>query len=230
MATLTDKTKLYALYNGSREEIGAVDSIGDIGFGEADEIEVTPLNTPDGYKQYIQGLKDSGTLTIGGFKVPSDSGQQALRALFADGTVTTFTVEFSDGSIATFSAFVKKFNFTEISVSSALKWSVDLRVSGGVTFVDSAATLGSITVSMVAAGAGKGTLALGGDTSGGTLVYEVGASLTKPAYLDDIGDWNGLPYNKTVEATSGQKIIVAVMSAKGKALSASDATTVVVGS
>lgn len=224
MAILSDKTKLYALYNGGREEIGAVDSIGEIGFGEADEIDVTPLNTPDGYKQYIQGLKDSGTLSISGFKVPSDAGQQALRALFEDGTITTFTVEFSDGSIATFAAFVKKFNFSESSVNNPLKWSVDLRVSGAVTFVDSAATLGEITVTATAGEGGKYVLTLAGATTGGVLVYKVGAGLVKPAYLEDISAWDGLPFSKTIEAAAGDSVIVAVSSARGKALSASVAT------
>jgi hypothetical protein len=59
----------------------AINSIGELGFGEAEEVDVTTLNEPTGYKRYIQGLKDAGTLAVTGYKEPSDAGQAKLVEL-----------------------------------------------------------------------------------------------------------------------------------------------------
>ena len=73
-AVLSDGTKLAIVKESpaTNVEIGKISSIGEIGFGEAEEIDVTPLNTGDGYRKYIQGLKDLGTISISGFHDADD--------------------------------------------------------------------------------------------------------------------------------------------------------------
>ena len=52
-AVLSDGTKLeiVKVSPATNVEIGKISSIGEIGFGEAEEIDVTPLNTGDGYRK-----------------------------------------------------------------------------------------------------------------------------------------------------------------------------------
>ncbi len=141
MAELTNGTTLSVKEGAaSLVTLGGVNSIGQLGFGEADEIEVTTLNEPGGYKKYIQGLKDAGTLSIGGFKEPTDAGQAKLVELYASGAVVEWTVSYSDGSSAAFQGFIKKFNFNETTTNGALGWSVDIRISGGVTYSEADGT------------------------------------------------------------------------------------------
>lgn len=90
-------------------------------------------------------------------------------------------------------------------------------------------TLGEIKVVMTAAGAGKGTVSATGATSGGTLVYKTNASVTAAKLGDDLSAWTELPADGVVSATEGNKIVVAVRDADGKALATSAATSVVVG-
>jgi len=120
-------------------EIGKISSIGEIGFGEAEEIDVTPLNTGDGYRKYIQGLKDLGTISISGFHDAADEGQTELRALVASGAEAKFQVTFPDESSITFAGFVKKYNFAETSVNAALSFSVDIRCTGKPAYTEPSA-------------------------------------------------------------------------------------------
>lgn len=137
MPTLTNTTTLQVKEGEvAAVVIGSINSIGELGFGEAEEVDVTTLNEPTGYKRYIQGLKDAGTLAVTGYKEPSDAGQAKLVELYTSGDVVTWTINYSDGSSAEFDGFVKKFNFAEAAPNGALGWSVDIRVSGGVTYTE----------------------------------------------------------------------------------------------
>ena len=140
-AVLSDGTKLEIVKESpaTNVEIGKISSIGEIGFGEAEEIDVTPLNTGDGYRKYIQGLKDLGTISISGFHDATDAGQTELRALVASGAEAKFQVTFPDESSIAFAGFVKKYNFAETSVNAALSFSVDIRCTGKPTYADHSA-------------------------------------------------------------------------------------------
>jgi predicted secreted protein len=141
MAILTDGTKLSikgAGESAANTVIGEVSSIGELGWGEAEEVDVTPLNTGDGYKKYISGLKDMGTVTVSGFKDAADAGQAKMRELVASGEIATWIVEYPDGDKAEFDAFVKKYNFGEMATNNAISWTADLRISGQVTFTEAA--------------------------------------------------------------------------------------------
>lgn len=227
MAILSDGTTLEILGTPTIE-VGQISSIGEFGFGEADEVDVTPLKTDGGYKEFIQGLKDTGTLTISGFKEATDQGQAKLRELHASGTVTAFRISYPDDSSATFSAFVKKFNFAEAAVSGALSWTVDLRVSGRPNYVEGDGTLRTLTVNLAAAGAGQCKVAVEGNYSS-RLVYKTAASVAKPIYHEDAADWPGLPISGVVAASTGDKLCVAEVNALGQVLAACEPTAVIVG-
>lgn len=89
--------------------------------------------------------------------------------------------------------------------------------------------IGSITVKMTATTTGNSKVEVSGDTSGGTLVYKTNGSVTAPALGADLSSWTELPADGEIAATSGNKIVVALRNAEGKAVSTSAADTVVVG-
>ena len=112
--------------------IGALRSISEIK-ADSEAIDVTTPDAAGGCKQYIQGLKDPGEVTLEGFLESADAGQSALRALYLSGALVPFTVPFPDETAVSFSAFVKSFSLGAAQVDGAVGFSAVLRLSGGVT-------------------------------------------------------------------------------------------------
>lgn len=90
-------------------------------------------------------------------------------------------------------------------------------------------TLGELTVSMEATTTGKGAINVSEAVNGGTLVYKTGASVSAPSLGADISSWNVVPVGGEIEATSGNKVVVAVRNNDGKAVATSSAVAVNVG-
>ena len=101
---------------------------------EAEEVDVTTLDSTGGYREYMQGWRDAGTIAVNGFFDSGNAGQTALRTAFDNGKAGAFEVSFADGSKAAFSAFVKKYAIGAAEVDGAVGFSAQLRVSGAVTF------------------------------------------------------------------------------------------------
>ena len=110
--------------------IGGLTSIGEVG-STADEIDVTTLDSADNYKEFLQGLKDSGELTLSGHHIIADAGQVGLRTNFASGDVDTCVITFS-GSTATFSAWVKSYKVGAADVNGAVGFGATLRINGAI--------------------------------------------------------------------------------------------------
>ncbi len=87
--------------------MGTVFKIGVSAIGELTEIEgismsaetvdITTLSSSNGYREFVQGLKDGGEVTMSGFFYPADAGQTALIAAFEGGTTDTYTITFPTG-------------------------------------------------------------------------------------------------------------------------------------
>ena len=118
---------------GTAAVIGKLTKVGEIA-PEAEELDVTTLDSSGGYREFMQGWRDAGTIAISGFFDSGDEGQAALRTAFENGKLGAFEVAFADGSKATFSAFVKKHAIGAAEVDGAVGFSAQLRVSGAVTF------------------------------------------------------------------------------------------------
>jgi predicted secreted protein len=73
--------------------VGSLTSIGGLALS-ADPIEVTALDSADGYREYIGGLKDGGELSLSGLFDYSDAGQKALYTAFGSGAVTSCSIVF----------------------------------------------------------------------------------------------------------------------------------------
>lgn len=111
-------------------EIGGVDM-------SADTIDVTTLSSTDGYRQFVQGLKDAGEVSLSGFFKPDDTnGQAELLDLFDSGDVTAMSIVFptSLGYTWSFSAIVTGY-VTGAALEDAVTFEATLKISGKPTLV-----------------------------------------------------------------------------------------------
>lgn len=112
--------------------VGGLTSIGEI-TPDSEEIDVTSLDSSGGYREFLQGFKDSGELAVTGYHNKTDAGQVALRAGYASGDVDACTITFPDSSTVTFNAYVKSFTIGAAEVDGAVGFGATLRISGAVT-------------------------------------------------------------------------------------------------
>jgi len=121
---------------GSKLKIG-VDSIAELtsinGLElSADTVEKTVLDSPDNYREFIQGLRDGGEVSASGYFNPSDTnGQKALYDLFNNGNLQAFTILFPStlGAEFNFSGIVTGLS-TGIEMEDGISFEVTLKVSG----------------------------------------------------------------------------------------------------
>lgn len=117
---------------GEAALVGRLTSIGEI-TAEASEIDVTTLDSPEGYREIMPGWKDAGLLELSGFHDKDDAGQNALRAAFESGEAGDFLIAFSDGCAVGFRAFVKSHSMGAAAVDGAIGFGAALRVTGPMT-------------------------------------------------------------------------------------------------
>lgn len=118
---------------GSQTVVGKLKSIGKIA-PDSENIDVTTLDSPGGYRQYVQGYRDAGSISIEGFHTKGDAGQSALIEAYESGKLGAAVIEFPDGSKAEFSAFVKGYNLGAAEVDGAVGFGAQLKISGGVNY------------------------------------------------------------------------------------------------
>jgi predicted secreted protein len=126
---MTEATHAYGVVLKQGEiTVGAVTNISGPAL-KADQIDVTAHDSPDGYREYIQGLKDGGEIALEMVFVPDDSGQEALAAAFEAGTVDSYTIEYPDEWGWSFDAIVTAYEVTS-PLTDQLGCNVTLKVSG----------------------------------------------------------------------------------------------------
>lgn len=114
--------------------IAELSSIGGLSLS-ADSVDVTTLASTNGYREFIQGFRDAGEVSISGNFKPSDtSGQKALLDNLNDGSIDEYTIEFPTelGFKWTFSAFVTGFS-TSASTDGVVTFESTLKVTGKPT-------------------------------------------------------------------------------------------------
>ena len=113
--------------------IGSLTSIGEV-TPDSEELDATALDSLDGYREFIQGFKDSGSCTLSGYYNKADVGQAALIAAYATGATHPVVITFpSSGGTATFNAYVKSFTVGAAEVDGLVGFGADLRITGAVT-------------------------------------------------------------------------------------------------
>lgn len=101
---------------------------------EADELDVTSHDSPNGYREYIQGLKDAGEVSIEGNFLPGNATQETLLADYESGDVVNYQIVFPDAGSTTwgFAAFVTAFE-PAAGVEDVLTFSATLKLTGQPT-------------------------------------------------------------------------------------------------
>lgn len=98
----------------------------------ADTVEVTTLGSTDEYKEFIQGFRDGGEVSISGNFYPGDTlGQFALLTSFNAGTLDTYTITFPPdmGATWTYTAIMTAYT-TGADVGGAVTFTATMKVSG----------------------------------------------------------------------------------------------------
>jgi predicted secreted protein len=101
----------------------------------ADTIDVTTMDdATEGYRKYVQGIRDAGEVEVEGFaKFDDATGQMALLTDFNAGTAGTYSIVFPAGDKWEFTGIVVGFEH-EASMEDGIGFSAKLKVSGKPTF------------------------------------------------------------------------------------------------
>ena len=113
--------------------IGALTSIGEI-TPDSEELDATTLDSTGGYREFLQGFKDSGEVALSGYYDKADVGQAEIIAQFAVGDAKACEITFpNSGGGATFNAFVKGYSIGSADVDGVVGFGATLRITGAVT-------------------------------------------------------------------------------------------------
>jgi len=185
-ATRSIGTKLYKLPNADLGEtetlrIANLTSIGAIGL-ESDEIDITDLDSPEDYKEYIAGAKDPTTVDIeGNFK--DESAMQKLMNLSNTRTVESWRVDYPSGASWSFSAYVKSFTDGDKTTDGLITFTSGLRITGKPTFTPAGQIQANYTVRYYLDSFDNVAIA----SELPTTKYDVGDVITNTELVADVG-------------------------------------------
>ena len=114
--------------------IGGLTSIGEV-TPESEELDATTLDSLGGYREYIQGFKDSGELSLTGYLKKTDVGQIGLRTGYGTGDIDDVEISYPDGTKVEFSAYVKSYSMGAADVDGIVGFGATLRIRGAVNVV-----------------------------------------------------------------------------------------------
>lgn len=120
--------------------VGSLTSIGGLELS-ADTIETTSLDSKGGFREFIQGLKDGGDVSLeGGLDKAVTANQNAVYEAYVSGEVVKGSIEFPDGSKWAFDGIVTGFG-TSAELEDTVGFSSTLKVTGAPTFTMGSAVL-----------------------------------------------------------------------------------------
>lgn len=117
-------------FNGSL--VGGLTSIGEV-TPDSEELDATTLDSVGGYREYLQGFKDSGEVSLTGYLVPGDVGQVALRTGYGTGDVDAVVITYPDSTTVSFNGYVKSYSMGAADVDGIVGFAASIRISGAVT-------------------------------------------------------------------------------------------------
>ena len=103
-----------------------------------DTVDVTNFQSGDD-AEFITTVRKPKTLTVKGNRVSADAGQLAVLAAYQSGAITAFTVTLpvygtqTTGDNYAFNALVLSASF-DVAATKQIDFSIDLQISGAVTF------------------------------------------------------------------------------------------------
>lgn len=114
--------------SGVAAYVADLTSIGEIGL-ENSEIDVTTLDSPDNFKEWIAGFKDAGEVPLAGF-TKSEQNMEDMYDLADAQTVEQWEVEFPSGAKWFFAGFVKMWKEAESTVEGVRGFTGSIRITG----------------------------------------------------------------------------------------------------
>ena len=139
--------------------IGSIKKIGGITL-KREMIDITTLAASGGYKSFIPGLVDGGSVAIEGFMDTGDAGQNLLLTKlgtqFTNQAADAFTITFPTitGAAWTFNGFIESLDMSgDADDKNAIPFKMSVKVTGQPTFATSA------TADLSAIGLSSGTVA-----------------------------------------------------------------------
>lgn len=105
----------------------------------AEEIDFTHLGSTGGFREFQQGFKDGGTVSVNYHFSPSEDSHSDLRADFLSGRTFNWRINYSGASIAKGilgRGFVQNPGDLDHNVDGPVSGAATIRVSGGSTVVD----------------------------------------------------------------------------------------------
>jgi hypothetical protein len=101
---------------------------------EADDVEIEELDPVDGYKRFLQGLKDGGEVAVTLNFDPNNQGHTNLLADFDSGTTRNYKIVLPNNAGEwTIPGYVKGFKPSEIKAGEVIQAEVTIKVSGKPT-------------------------------------------------------------------------------------------------
>lgn len=99
--------------------------------GSSPLIDVTDLDSTA--KEYLLGLKDEGSFSLGIMYIPANSVHQTLRAAFNNSTTMQFRMTFSDAgtTVWEFTGLVQNFPMSG-AVDEVIAATVTIKISGSI--------------------------------------------------------------------------------------------------
>lgn len=122
--------------SGVYTTLGEVKSIKP-GSPSAGEAEVTHLESPGGFKEFLATLKDGGEVAITINLVPSNATWTAIKSKLASGVREAWQIQLANtaaSKITYAAAFVKQVEMGEISAESPAEATITLRIAGDWTW------------------------------------------------------------------------------------------------
>lgn len=114
------------------KEVKNLTSIGEVS-PDTDELDATTLDSTGGYREFIQGFKDGGEVTLTGYYDSADAGQAEIITGYGSGTKYTTVITLPSGAgTITFQSYVKGYSLGSADVDGIVGFGASLRVSGSV--------------------------------------------------------------------------------------------------
>lgn len=112
--------------------VGGLTSVGEV-TPDSEELDATTLDSSGGYREYLQGFKDSGECSLTGYLIKADPGQAALRTGYGTGDIDAVLITYPDGTTVGFNAYVKSYTMGAADVDGIVGFAATLRISGAVS-------------------------------------------------------------------------------------------------
>lgn len=131
-------TSLKLVKSGSEADDTVIAHITSIGeqATEAEEIDVTTLDSPNRSKEFIQGAKDPGSVEVSVNNM-FDGQVAKLRALLASGETRTWVETYpDDAGTLTYTGYISALNFGEATPDGLLSVTFTIRLTGDPVYAE----------------------------------------------------------------------------------------------